>query len=135
MNNIKARIYIATILITVSCNLHAAAQQELPTATIIPKVNTTLSHQDILTHLLLAELAIQRNMLEVALDHYMIVTKYTNNAQVAQLTTELAIELSDPTNALIAADIWAKSAPTDLQAQLVAVTLFVNSNPDKATSY
>ena len=126
-------MYIATALITISCNLYAAAVQEVP-ATVSPTANikaVSLSHQEVLTHLMLAEIAMQRNMLDQALEHYMIVAKATNDADVAQMTTEIALQIPDAASALLAAEIWANAAPKDIQAQLVAVTLFVNSNPTK----
>lgn len=137
MNKHKSKVYIATAMITISCNLYAAAVQEMP-ATVSPGTNikaVALSHQEILTHLMLAEIAMQRNLLEQALSHYMIVAKATNDAEVAQMTTEIALQIPDAANALLAAEIWAKAAPKDIQAQLVAVTLFVNSNPTKTLAF
>lgn len=131
MKNIKASVYIIAALIAISCQPVTAV-----TTNPIPTVKTTvLSHQEILTHLLLADMALQRNMPEVALENYMIVAKYTRDPEVAQLATEIAIQLQLSEPALAAAEVWADSAPTDLQAQLVAVTLYVNSNPDKAAKF
>lgn len=94
-----------------------------------------LSHQEILTYLLQADMAVQRNMLDVALDNYLIVAKSTNDPQVAQLATELAIQTQAHEKSLIAAEIWANAQPQDLQAQLIAATLFSGNNANKAAVF
>lgn len=91
-----------------------------------------LSHQSMLTHILAADLALQRNMYAEALEHYLIVAKATNDPQVAQLATELALETQNMQVAMQAAQIWANSSPSNLQAQLIAVALFINDDQGKA---
>jgi tetratricopeptide (TPR) repeat protein len=159
MRNIKTGAYILSIIVACTCTTAwtAAAPNVAPPTTnttnptidtavtpSVPSANpttanadtsTTLSHQEILTHLLQADLAAQRNMPEVALDNYLMVAKSTNDPQVAQLATEMAIQTQSPQKALDAAEIWANAQPTDLEAQLVAATLFITSNPDKATTF
>ncbi len=125
MRILKVSTYIAAILVTCSYTSAFAAA-------IVNTPQTTLSHQQILTYLLKADLAMQRNMPEQALENYLIVAQYTHDAQVAQLATEIAIQNQNFTKAAIAAEIWANAAPKELQAQLVATTLFVSSNSDKA---
>jgi len=124
MRILKVSTYIATILIAYSCTTAYAA-----TAGTAPQ---QLSHQEILTYLLKADLAMQRNMPDVALENYLIVAQYTHDPQVAQLATEIAVQNQTPAKAGVAAEIWANAEPNDLQAQLVATTLFVSSNPEKA---
>lgn len=109
-----------------------AQPKEQPQAATQATPKQELSHQEILTHLLKADMAVQRNMLDEALDNYLLVAKYTNDPQVAQLATEMAVQTQSPEKALDAAEIWANAQPTDLQAQLVAATLFINSDPAKA---
>ncbi|HSX20305.1 MAG TPA: tetratricopeptide repeat protein [Gammaproteobacteria bacterium] len=94
--------------------------------------NAQLSHQEILTYLLKADMAAQRNMYDEALDNYLIVAKYTRDPQVAQLATEMAVQTQSATKAMDAADIWASTQSDDLQAQLVAATLFISNDPQKA---
>ncbi len=134
MNNNKAKRYLLALLIAIGSNsIYAATIKEstpIPTIKIIQ-----LSHQDILTHMLMAEMALQRDMPEVALENYMLVAKFTKDSEVAQLATELAIQLQKPNEATAAADLWATSAPEDAQAQLVAVTLFVNSDQTKTIQF
>jgi tetratricopeptide (TPR) repeat protein len=124
MKNIKASIFIAATLIATCCHAASAAD---------PKAN--LSHQDILTRLLTAELALQRDMPDVALNNYMTVAKYTQDPEVAQLATELAIQLQNADMAISAAEIWAHAAKDDLQPQLVALTLLASSDLNKTTKY
>lgn len=125
MRILKVSTYIATILIACSSTPALAA-------TAINASTTTLSHQQILTYLLKADMAMQRNMPEQALENYLIVAQYTHDSQVAQLATEIAIQNQNPTKAEIAAEIWANAAPNELQAQLVATTLFISSDTAKA---
>lgn len=141
---LKAAAYIITTI--AACSVTTAWTAAAPTVVAVPPPQpkeqpsaataTTpkqeLSHQEILTHLLKADMAVQRNMLDEALDNYLLVAKYTNDPQVAQLATEMAVQTQSPEKALDAAEIWANAQPDDLQAQLVAATLFVNSDPAKA---
>lgn len=132
MKNIKASICLIAMLITISCDPIAAANIKTRSQAA---ANSTMSHKEILTHLLMADMALQRDMPDVALSNYMQVAKDTNDPEVAQLATEIAVQLQSAPDALAAADIWANSAPQDIQAQLVAVTLFVNSDPAKTQKY
>lgn len=100
-----------------------------------PAAKATLGHQEILTHLLTAEMAMQRNMYQQALENYLLVAKSTNDPEVAQLATELALETQDVSSAMQAAEIWASSDPTNLQAQLIALTLYVSSDQAKANKF
>ncbi len=135
MKTIKTSLYLATLLIALSCDPIAAANfKTTPTTTTSNQV-APLSHQQILTHLMIGEMALQRDMPETALEQFMLVAKATKDPEVAQLATELAIQLQSIDDALTASEIWANAAPNDVQAQLVAVTLFVNSNPNKAQKF
>lgn len=126
MLNLNIGIFILTICIY--CNA-ALANDNAPNQT------KQLSHQEILTYLLQADMAVQRNMFDVALENYLIVAKSTSDPKVAQLATELAIQIQSPEKALSAAEIWANAQPEDLQAQLIAATLFSNSTQDKASVF
>lgn len=127
-----------------ACNTTGYASTAAPNNAALPNDNANtstqlpqqpLSHQEILTYLLKADMAAQRNMLDEALDNYLIVAKYTHDAKVAQLATEMAVQKQDTSKAKDAAEIWANAEPENLQAQLVAVTLFVNSDPNKAKTF
>lgn len=94
-----------------------------------------LSEKQILTHLLTAELALQRSMYAEALENYLLVAKETHDPAVAQLATEIALETQDSVKAKEAADIWANAAPENIQAQLVALTLYISDNQNKSQEY
>lgn len=106
----------------------APQQKSTPATANEEPSNKQPSHQEILTHLLEAEMALQRNMFDVALTNYLFVAEHTHDIEAAQTATELAIELQATDQALKAAKIWAQAAPQDLQAQLVALALYVNSD-------
>lgn len=94
-----------------------------------------LSKKQILTHLLTAELALQRNMYDEALTNYLLVAKETQDPTVAQLATELALETQDSLRAKEASEVWANSDPENVQAQLVALTLYISDNEAKAQAF
>lgn len=152
MRNVKFGVYIASILVACGCttawtaaapnsNLDATTPVEQPnsnTAATTPSVTqqpTELSHQEILNYLLKADMAAQRNMYDVALENYLIVAKYTHDPQVAQLATEMAVQAQSPAKAVDSAEIWANAQPDNLEAQLVAATLLISANPEKAMTY
>lgn len=120
MSNLKYSAYFIATLIACACATASVTAQQI----------SSLSHREILTYLLQADMALQRNMPEVALDNYLIVAKYTNDPKVAQLATETAIQAQLTDKALESAEIWARAQPEDLQAQLIATTLFVAANQD-----
>ncbi len=133
------KYYISIFLLTLACNGNAIATNAAPNTQTATDNNQSpqqpLSHQEILTYLLKADMAAQRDMLDEALDNYLLVAKYTQDAKVAQLATEIAVQNQDTKKAMDAAEIWADAEPKDLQAQLVAVTLFIGSDPNKAAKY
>ncbi len=128
----KSKLYNIIITISVACSCTAGA---VPNTQAAPAPQQALSHQEILTYLLKADMAAQRNMYDEALTNYLIVAKYTQDPKVAQLATEMAVQTQSATQAMDAAEIWANSEPSNLQAQLVAATLFINSDPEKATKF
>lgn len=125
MSKLKAIVCISLSIFVASTN--AAIQEETNTS--------EMSHAEILTHMMTAEMAMQRNVPEEALKEYMLVIKHTDDPEIARITTELAIELQDFPNATIAAEVWANLDTQDLQAQLVAVTLLVGTAPSKSIEF
>lgn len=123
--------YLIAVALTSGIPAAWAADTSAPTNV----ANRQLSHQEILTYLLKADMAAQRNMYDEALDNYLLVAKHTQDAQVAQLATEMAVQTQSATKAMAAAEIWATAQPQDLQAQLVAATLFISNDPDKAMTF
>jgi tetratricopeptide (TPR) repeat protein len=125
---------IATSLLACSYAIAWTATAQ-PAPAAAPAQTTKLSHKEILTHMLIADMAMQREQPDVALENYLIVAQYTQDPEVAQLATELAIQTQEADKAKTAAEIWANAQPTDLQAQLIATALFITTNPDKSLKF
>lgn len=94
-----------------------------------------LDHQTILYTLLVAELAAQRNMPEVALNNFIQLARSTKNPAIAKEATEWAIEFQNPEMALKTSKLWADNDPNDLQAQMVATTLLIGQSVNEAIPY
>lgn len=91
--------------------------------------------QDIIYKILLAEIAASRNDSATALQNYTQASKITQDPMVAEQSTQLAINLQAPLEASQSAELWAKTAPDNLQAQLIAMTLTIGHSADKALPY
>lgn len=92
-------------------------------------------HQYLLYSILVAEMAAQRNMPAIALSRYLELARLTQNPKIAREATEWAIEFQAPEEALLASEYWAKMAPNDLQAQMVATTLVIGYSINRALPY
>ncbi|MFT5782244.1 MAG: tetratricopeptide (TPR) repeat protein [Pseudomonas sp.] len=84
-----------------------------------PVVYGSFSQESLVT-LLASELAGQRNRYDLALEGYMAQAKSTQDAGVAERAFRIAEYLSDDQAAQESALIWAKSAPSNLDAQRAA---------------
>lgn len=91
--------------------------------------------QKIIFQILLAEIAASRNENAIALQNYMQAAETTKDPLIAEQATQWAINLQAPTEASQAAELWAKIAPKNLQAQLIAMTLTIGQSVDKAMPY
>lgn len=85
--------------------------------------------------LLMAEMAINRNLKPLALKNYLIVANESNDPAIAEEATLLAIHLDATQDALSAAKRWAKIDPKNCQAQLLAMTLLIGTSMDEAIPY
>lgn len=92
-------------------------------------------HTAILYKLLVAQLATSRQNKEVAINNAIEAAQMTQDPAIATYATELAIQFQDPEPAIKSAEIWAKNAPKDLQAQMVAATLLISYSIDRAVPY
>lgn len=93
-----------------------AAVVEVPTAPSKPKVYRSFSEQSLLA-LLTAELAGQRNRYDLALNNYVEQANATQDAGVAERAFHIAEYLGAEQAALETAEIWAKNAPDNVDAQ------------------
>lgn len=106
------------------------AASEAPTSQ-----NENTKHQQILYSLLVAELAAQRGMQNLALQKYLEVAELTQDPAIAKVATEWTIEFQAPEEALSAAKLWATLAQDDLQAQMVAATLYIGQSIQQAIPF
>ena len=91
---------------------------DVPAAPSKPKVYRSFS-EDSLFALLSAELAGQRNRYDLALSNYVEQANTTQDAGVAERAFRIAEYLGAEQAALETAQIWAKNAPDNLDAQRV----------------
>lgn len=86
--------------------------------------------------LLLAEIAVQRGRLNVAMATYIDVAKSTKDPRIAQRATEIAIYTRQPREALEAAKLWAEVDPQSQQARQIIVSVLMNEGKlDQAKPY
>ena len=100
-----------------------------------PKVYSSFS-EDTLYSLLSAELAGQRNRLDIALDNYVTQAINTQDPGIAERALRIAEYLGADQAALDTSLIWAKNAPDDLEAQrAAAIQLARNGRYDDSIVY
>ncbi len=110
--------------------------QEINTANpSIQTISSAPTHQWLLYSMLVAEIAAQRQMPDVALSNFLKIAKTTKNPVVAKEATEWAVEFQNPAAALEAAKLWANTDRNDLQAQLVAATLIIGQSIKQASPF
>ncbi|WP_353250241.1 tetratricopeptide repeat protein [Salinisphaera sp. T31B1] len=74
-------------------------------------------------HVLAGEMAIQRGNRERAATEYVAALDYSNDAELAQRATRIALYAGDAALAYRAADAWARAQPDSLDAQRIATRL------------
>ena len=100
-----------------------------------PKVYSSFS-EDTLYSLLSAELAGQRNRLDIALDNYVTQAINTQDPGISERAFRIAEYLGADQAALDTSLIWAKNAPEDLEAQrAAAIQLARNGRYDDSIVY
>ena len=83
---------------------------------------------DIVYNLLTAEIATQRNELELAYVHQMEAAKLSNDAESAERATRLGIYLKRHDLAEKAVKLWVKVAPNDITARQIAAMLYLRAD-------
>ena len=90
----------------------------------------------IIYQLLLAEIAVQRGRLNVAMATYLDVAKSTKDPRVAQRATEIAIYARQSREALEAAKLWSEIDPQSQQARQIIVSVLMGEGKlDQAKPY
>jgi tetratricopeptide (TPR) repeat protein len=94
------------------------------------------SHNElVLNHLMQAELAASRNLYKEALVNYLIVAELTKNPEIAAIATEYALELQDAQAAIRAVVLWAENDLTNVEAQLIALSLLIDTNIEQSRNF
>ena len=122
---------------TKTASLDEAAPDRAPT---IGLPQADLPNQEltskIVYQLLLAEVAVQRGRLNVAMATYFDVAKSTKDPRIAQRATEIAIYARQPREALEAAKLWSEIDPQSQQARQIIVSVLMNDGKlDQAKPY
>lgn len=96
-----------------------------------------LPHQELTSELLfdflLAETALQRDNLEVAVERYSKLAKETRDPRIAERATEVALRARQPDEAEKAVALWIELEPDSINARQAAAALFVSTGKlDKA---
>lgn len=94
------------------------------------------AYNDNLYPLMEAEIALSRDMPQVAVQNYIAVAKETQDPKIAERATEIALSINMLDEAVEPALIWAKNAQNDIEAQLTAIALLLKTKqPDKSVPY
>ena len=113
----------------------SSAAEDVATAPAKPTVYSSFS-EETLYSLLSAELAGQRNRLDIALDNYVTQAINTQDPGISERAFRIAEYLGADQAALDTSLIWAKNAPDDLEAQrAAAIQLARNGRYDDSMAY
>ncbi|MFK7886574.1 MAG: tetratricopeptide repeat protein [Gammaproteobacteria bacterium] len=85
-------------------------------------------------HLLLAEMALQKELYDVAADEYLSAARYADDPDVAQKATEVAFDLGRDDAALAAAERWHKLDPASESANGYLARLYVRAGDADAAA-
>lgn len=129
-----ATVYLVTIILTMGGSANLLAQGDQPEGELIAEIPAS-KHENILYILLTAELAASRHEESMALQYYLQAAEMTQDPAIAEQATQMAITYQAPLEASKGAELWAKTAPNNLQAQLIAMTLSIGQSADKAIPY
>ncbi len=78
--------------------------------------------------ILAAEMALDREHPEIALANYIAAAKETQDPDIAARATQIALSVASLETAVEPANIWAKSAPNNLEAQITTAALYIRLN-------
>ncbi|MBI4356329.1 MAG: tetratricopeptide repeat protein [Gammaproteobacteria bacterium] len=89
--------------------------------------------KDTLSHLLIAEIAGQRDELSLSSSEYLKLAKKTKESSIAKRATQIALYAADLKSASAAARIWASASPNDIEAQHILTILLLKTNQERET--
>ncbi len=96
---------------------------------VLPDVELT---PDILNDLLSAEIALQRNRFDTAIDTYRLLARETRDPRIAERATRIALFARDYKSAAETARLWVSLAPRDVEGRQILTTLLVKSGDQEA---
>ena len=132
----KALGFSALLLLAGGCATVVDAQAPTaPEFTIRPTLQPS-PRADQMYQLLAAELAGKRNQLDIALNHYRLVAKSSDDPRIAERAAVLALLMKDNATALDMAQRWRALDPKNPQAeQTLALALLRNGRLQEAAGY
>ncbi len=98
-----------------------------------PEAGETLTDDEVLYRLLLAEIAGQRGYLDVSIENLLLIAAQIRDARVAERATRAAIYAKDYSAALTAAKLWVELSPDHTEAHQVVAALALREG-DKAVA-
>ncbi len=96
----------------------------------------SVSQADHMYHVLVAEFAVRRGHLPMAVEHYQAIVDLSQDPQLAERAARIALHIDDQTALLHFARRWQQLSPDDHQAvQTLAVALLKQAEMDAAMGY
>lgn len=118
---------LTTVKQTNNINLIADVSQ-------LKKDTNIQTHVDNIYKFLLTEIAIYRDNPQTAIDNLKQLLTI-DDPQIAQIVTEYAIELEDYNLAIQASKMWAELEPNNFKAQIIAITMLLEEQPELIEKY
>lgn len=129
-----ALVYLVTALLTMGASPISMAKSSDKEESAVAEISPS-QHSQVLFLLLTAEIAASRHEEAIALHNYLQAAEITQDPAIAEQATQMAINFQAPLEATMGAELWAKTAPNNLQAQLIAMTLSIGHSSEKALPY
>jgi tetratricopeptide (TPR) repeat protein len=87
-------------------------------------------------HLMVAEIAIMRGQIELAVEYYLSVARSQNNPEIAERAVRIAVYGQNLEAATEAAQRWVELAPDKVEARQTILAIYIRQDkPDKAFQY
>ena len=134
-------LVVTTTIITMDKAYSSTNAKQVPQNTYLEQqtletlLNKPSSYQENIAKLLLAEIALQNNNSTAAIDNYIEIIKAYKDPTIAELALECAIKYKEFDKAVEIALLWADFATTDINPQIIAATLVLDSLPGQAKIY
>lgn len=137
MNIKKYNVHILLIA-TIGLSPYAVAEKiniNPLTAKTKPFAAESPEYSEQLLQLLTAETARLRNLPDIAIENYLTAAQSSNDPKIAKLAVEYAVETKQFAHAKSASMLWAKLSPDEIEPNLIALTLTIDSELELAKNY